>query len=229
MTTTKTEKDTPTPQEAEAELRKAEQHFSDLEARLLEGDTSVRQSDFSSASSRLEYLSKMLEGAKSVAVREAKADKEERGRQLHREFVADASALIAQTNESLIEAGKTFNVALDYLDQMKDLKDAYQNKVNGIFGGDMENPVALMWKFNHQPGGSFGALDESHIVPRPNPVETILAVFGEALRGRDHSRRTGPDAKWWGQLKAPQLASGLRDLRALAEFVEAQEGQEDND
>ena len=150
-------------------------------------------------------MEKVLKRAETSAFREAKADREERGRQLHQEFVTDTSNLVTRTNESLIEVGKALGVALDDLDQMKDLKDAYQNKVNEIFHGDMENPVALMWNFNHQPGGSFGALDESHIVPRPNPVETILAVFGEALCGRDHSRRTGPDAKWWGQLKAPQL------------------------
>lgn len=190
---------------------------------------SVSQKDLSSAQSEVEYLSKVLEGAKASAFREAKADREERGRQLYREFVTEASALIAQTNESLVEVGKTLNTALDRRDQIKDLKDAYHSRVNTIFASDMENPGALMWKFGHQPGGSFGALDESHIVPRPNPVETILAVFGEALGGRDHSRRTGPDAKWWGQLKAPQLANSLRELRALGEFVEAQEGQEDSD
>ena len=229
MTTSKTKGDTLSPEKAEAQLREAEDHYNDLEERLTSGDTSVRQSDFSSARSRVEYMEKVLKGAEASAFREAKADREERGRQLHKEWVTDTSKLVTQTNQSLIEVGKAFNVALDYLDQMKDLKDAYQNKVNEIFRGDMENPVALLFKRGHHSAGSFGALDESHLLPRPNPVETILAVFGEALGGRDHSRRTGPDAKWWGQLKAPQLANGLRELRALAEFVEGQEGQEDDD
>ena len=219
MTTTKAGKDTPTPQEAEAELRKAEQHFSDLEARLLEGDTSVRQSDFSSARSRVEYMEKVLKGAEATAVREAKADREERGRQLHREFVTDTSKLVTETNQSLIEAGKTFNVALDHLDQMRELKDTYQGKVNQIFGGDMENPVALLFKRGHHSAGSFGAIDEFHVLPRPNPVMTLLAVFGEALRGRDR-RLSGPDQSWAGQLKQGPLANGLRDLRAIVEYLE---------
>ena len=146
MTTTKAKSDTPSPEKAQAQLREAEDHYNDLEERLTSGDMSVRQSDFSSARSRVEYVEKVLKGAKATAFREAKADRKERGRQLHREFVTDTSKLVTRTNESLIEVGKAINDALDYLDQMKDLKDAYRSKVNEIFRGDMENPVALLFK-----------------------------------------------------------------------------------
>ena len=228
MTTTKAGSVALSPEKAKAQLREAEHHYNDLEERLTSGDTSVRQSDFSSARSRVEYMERVLKGAEATAVREAQTDREERGRQLHREFVADTSNLVTQTNESLIEAGKAFNVALEYLDQMKDLKDAYQNKVNGIFGGDMENPVALLFKRGHHSAGSFGALDEFQVLPRPNPVMTLLAVFGEALHGRDR-KLSGPDRSWAGQLKQGPLANDLRDLRALVEYLEPLDQEEDNE
>ena len=113
VTTTKAKSDTPSPEKAQAQLREAEDHYHDLEERLTSGDTSVRQSDFSSAHSRVEYMEKVLKGAEATASREAKADLEERGRQLHQEFVTDTSKLVTQTNESLIEVGKAVNVALD--------------------------------------------------------------------------------------------------------------------
>ena len=103
--------------------------------------------------------------------------------------------LSPQTNESLIEVGTALNIALDCLDQMRDLRDAYRSKVNEIFRDDMKNPVALLFKRGHHSAGSFGALDEFHVLPRPNPVMTLLAVFGEALRVRD-GRLSGPDKSW---------------------------------
>ena len=78
---------------------------------------------------------------------------------------------------------------------MRDLRDAYRSKVNEIFRDDMKNPVALLFKRGHHSAGSFGALDEFHVLPRPNPVMTLHAVFGEALRVRD-GRLSGPDKSW---------------------------------
>ena len=227
MTTTKAKSDTPSPEEAEAQLRDSEDHYHDLEERLTAGDMSVRQSDISSARSQVEYMEKVLKGAEATAFREAKADREERGHQLHRRFVADTSKLVTQTNQSLIEVGMALSVALDDLDQMKDLKDAYQKKVNEIFGGDMENPVALLFKRGHHSAGSFGALDEFHVLPRPNPVMTLLAVFGETLRGHDRTL-SGPDQGWAGQLKQGPLANDLRDIRALGEYLGTFQTQEED-
>ena len=90
VTTTEKVTVTPTPQQAKTDLREAEKHLSDLEARLTQGDMSVRAKDLSSAQSEVAYLEKVLKGAEATAFREAKIAREERGQQLHQEFVADA-------------------------------------------------------------------------------------------------------------------------------------------
>ena len=221
MTVTKT---TPSPAEARTQLREAEDLYSNLEKRLTSGDMGVRQSDISSAHDRVEYLEKVLKGAEVTAFLEAQTDREERGQKLHREFVADTSQLVIQTNKSLLELGKAVGKALADLDKVRDLKNAYQNKVNSIFAGDMDNSAALLFKRGHHSAGSFGAISESHLLPQPNPVETVLAIFGELLKGRDNRHKTGPDAKWMNLLKAPQLANGLRELRTLVEVIEAEKG-----
>ena len=57
---------------------------------------------------------------------------------------------------------------------------------------------------------------------------TLLAVFGEALRGRDRTL-SGPDQSWAGQLKQGPLANDLRELRALVEYLETLHQEEDKE
>ena len=48
---------------------------------------------------------------------------------------------------------------------------------------------------------------------------TLLAVFSEALPGRGRTL-TGSDTQWGNQLKQPQLANDLRQLRAIVQAID---------
>lgn len=221
VTATKTKTDVSSSVEARQQLEAAEIHLEELTNRLERGDFSVRQSDLSQAENRVRYLERVVTGAEVADQRRQGEERDDAGKRLYQEFLTGAEKAVREADQALQDVGRTVAVALDALDQIDDLRHGFQSRWNGLFRGHTEEPAALAFKFNGNPSGSFGAITEGRVLPRMNSIETIEAVIAESVRGRKNM--SGPDAAWWSKLKAPQIASGLRDIRNLVQYFSEDE------
>jgi hypothetical protein len=228
-TTTSEAAESPSPVEARRQLEQAQVHLEDLTARLGRGDFSVRQSDLSEAQERVSYLEHVAKGAEAADQRRQAEERDEAGRRLHDEFLADVAGVVGETDQALRAMGQAVVVAVNALDAIGDLRNGYQARWNEIHRGHTEDPSALLFKFGGDASGSFGAVAEGRVLPRVDVIETVMACVGEALTGRSRGEMSGADMAWWDRLRQPQIASGLRALRALVEFFASEEraGAED--
>ena len=213
------------PVEARQQLEDAHLHLEELTGRLERGDFSVRQSDLSQAESRVRYFERVAKGAEAAAECRRAEERDEAGRQLHGEFLADVSETITEADKALYDLGRAAAVAIDRLDAISDLRHGYYAKWNDLFRGHTADEAALLFKMNGNPSGTFGSIAEGRGLPQVNPIETIEAIIAEAVRGREKHRMSGRDADWWARLKQPQIAHGLRDLRNLLQTFK--EGEKD--
>lgn len=205
--------------EARESLDAARERYRELEGRLLNGDTVIRQSDLTGAQNRVEFAEKVLEGAQARARREAAEVRAVRSAELHEEFVADAEAAAERSGEALAEFGRAAIKALEAIGELDDVKRGYQSRFTELFKGAGDDEAALQWKTGHSPGGRFGAVDRHRKIPQPHPLATLLAELGESLRGFPESRWTGPDRAIASQVRQGPMAQGLRDLRSFLRWA----------
>jgi hypothetical protein len=228
-TTTPEAAEAPSPVEARRQLEQAQVHLEDLTARLGRGDFSIRQSDLSEAQERVSYLEHVAKGAEAADQARKAEERDEAGRRLHEEFIADAAGVVGEADQALVAVGQAVVVALNALDAIGDLRNGYQARWNEIHRGHTEDPSALLFKFGGDASGSFGAVAEGRVLPRVDVIETVMACVGEALTGRSRGEISGADVSWWDSLRQPQIANGLRALRGLHEFFTSREADSTED
>jgi ribosomal protein L17 len=207
-----------TPETADQEAVEAQALAVELEARLKAGDFDVTAAQLATARQKADHAVLRAEGVNANAEREAAAELNRQGEDLHARFVEDILADFENMETRIVAFAQAAGALFDSVTTYEDRRVGYKRKWNALFAGNTDLPAALRFKANSRPGGDFGALaDPHHVARKVTPVQLVIAVLSEVitsavskvgeLDGIDRGLRT--------QLASGGYANGLRSLREL--------------